>query len=225
MDLRKIEQRAATARLAALYIKSVRVAALYTSGPVVGSITWSMPVAPSETQQALPGVSVESITRPADTALLLGTGSAAGIESAILSAAWSWGAWDVRRIEHAPLADPALWRDPRHGIRMDFGHNDYVINGSPLVIGERSDSAAQVAAQHGHVTWTIIPLSLSTPAMRARWTSKDRTLADDATRGPRIINPMPLYGRQEIGHGHEHIYQLGRANHGNRSKSSGARRA
>lgn len=226
INLSQIEAKAATARLAGHYAKSIEIAALYLSSQVAATITWSIPVAYSESDEAVPGVEQSRKVRPSDTCILIGTGSASEIEAQVLSAAWSLGAWNVRRIESAPLADPSQWADNRYGIVIRFGRGGYVIDGQSTISGDRAaEQVVQRAAHDGYVHWQFVPLALSTPIMRKQWGGKDRTLADDCTRGARRIAPQLLAGKQQIGQGHEHIYQLGQANHGNRSKSNAARRA
>lgn len=228
LTLHKIEDAARTARLASLYVKSVWIAALYTTGDVIATVTWSNPVDYAEPTKvaSLPGITQEVWSAPSDSTLSLGRGSASEIEAEILSAAWALGAWDVRRMEYAPLADPAEWSATRHGVGRNFGVGGYVIMGQPLAMGESSTEAAQRAARDGYVLWQFVPLALCSPIMQARWRDKDRTLdAATCTRGARHIAPWSLYGKQEIGHAHDHIYELGRGNHGNRSKRDKSRRA
>lgn len=226
LALNKIETAATSARLAGHYVRSVWIAALYKPAHVVATVVWSMPVTWSEPVTDQPGVTKTYTARPSDTTLLLGTASAPAVEAEILSAAWALGAWDVRRNESAPLKNPDEWDKSQHGLAGHFGFGSYAIDGQPISSGDCADLwMIQQAAREGHVHWHFVPLALSSPEMRRRWSTKDRTLADGAcTRGARVITPHPLAGKQAHGHGHEHIYQLGRAPHGNRSKSSNDRR-
>lgn len=225
LTLSKIESHATSARLAGLYVKSINVAALYAPGQIVATIVWSLPIAYSEPSEPLKGVAQTGISRPSDTCLVVGVGAADEIEAQLLSAAWSLGAWDIRRIESAPLADPAEWAQPRHGIASIFGAGGYVIAGQPTTMGASAPGAAQQAAITGWVHWHFIPLALASHSMRERWAGKDQTLPDaSCSRGARVIEPRPLAGRQVPGFGHEHIYRLGRNAHSNRGQAKKDRR-
>lgn len=226
LALNKIETAAATARLAGHYVRSVWIAALYTRAHVIASLHWSMPDHWSEPSKDQLGIEKTYIGVPSDTTILIGEGSAVEIEAEILSAAWALGAWDVRRCESAPLRDPAEWDQTRHGVAANFGFGGYIIAGTPTQQGDCADLwMIQQAAKEGYVLWHYVPLALGKPEMQRRWAKKDRTLVDETcTRGARAITPQPLAGRQAPGFGHEQIYQLGRAPHGNRSKSSNERR-
>jgi len=225
LALDRIEAAATSARLAGHHVKSVWIAALYTPAHVVATVVWTMPAVESDPTEPLKGVTQTVIARPSDTTMLIGTGAAAAIEAQILGAAWALGAWDVRRTERAPLSNPDEWAMPRHGLGASFGMPGYVIAGTATNSGEHAEhEAIQRAAREGYVVWHFVPLALGAPSMRSKWAGKDKSLADDCTRGARSITPGPLAGQQQPGHGHEHIYQLGRAPHGNRSKSAASDR-
>lgn len=226
ITLSRIETAAAAARIAGLYVKSIRLAALYTPAPVVAVIVWSMPMMADAA--SLQGGTETALVRPSNTCVALGTGAAANIEPQVLSAAWTLGAWDVRRIESAPITDPAQWHEARHGLVSGFGvgGHEVKIRGYPLTDGQGAEAAvAQAAARSGHVSWSFVPLALAHPVTRARWADKDSTIANDCTRGARGIRAQPLAGRQVPGTGHEHIYRLGRGPHGNRNKAAKERRS
>ena len=181
----------------------------------------------------MPGVSASVYTNPADTCVALPQPERlAYLEIEALECAWQLGAWDVRRMEHAPLANPDAWREPRYGVANDFGINPYTITvcgSDPTVLthGDHADDKLiKTAARHGWITWVFVPLALATPIMQQRWRDKDRTLSDAqaCTRTPRRITGVGLHGPCEVGTAYDHIYELGRANHGNRSKKSRERR-
>jgi hypothetical protein len=227
-------QKAAQApALAGIYIKSVCICAVrdLTCDPVL-TITWSMPDRGAVVDSAalsLPGVSASFTTRPSDTAMLLPRGlvSPAEIEDAVIGAAWSLGAWDLCRIESAPLADGSDWREARYGIKSSFGHSDYVVNGQSLVVGDGApQSDCEIAARDGYITWRFVPLALATLVARRRWADKDKTLLADCTRSGAPGGYRGQWMHPTVpGTASEQQYQLGRSNHGNRSKKSADRRA
>lgn len=227
-------QKAAQApALAGIYIHSVRICAVrdWTHEPIL-TILWSMPdhsAAIDAPAMSLPGVSAIIISRPSDTAIELqrALASPAEMEDAVIQAAWTLGAWDMCRLETAPLARGRSWSDPGCGIGTSFGHSDYVIAGQSLIVGDSAhERVCEIAAADGYITWRFVPLCLATPIARRRWGSKDSTLQPDCTR---IGEPGPHRGKwwhpTEPLTGNEHQYQLGRGNHGNRSKAGKERRA
>lgn len=221
LHLDKIEAAARTARLASLWVRSIWVAALYDPEDVVATICWSAPCATSDPAVGPDGVSRTDWRRPPDASILIGRGRAADVEAQVLACAWALGAWDVRRTEYAPLDRPAEWQEPRYGLAQRFGVGGYAVDGAPLVAGDRSPEAARRAASDGHVGWHFVPLALASPWMQQRWSGKDRTLdPQTCTRGARAITPRVLVGPPG---GHDHLYLLGRGNHGNRSRAQGRR--
>lgn len=221
-----ILQKAAQApALAGIYIKSVCICTVRDtlSDPVL-TITWSMPdhsAAVDSAALSLPGVSASIISRPSDTAIMLPRGLAnpAEIEDAVMGAAWSLGAWDLCRIESAPLAHGSDWTEMRYGITSSFGHSPVVIAGQSLIVGHSApDRDCEIAARDGYITWRFVPLALATPTARRRWAGKDKTLLADCTR---LGEPGGYRGKwmhpTEPRTANEHQYQLGRSNHGNRS--------
>lgn len=224
-----LKQAASAPALAGVFVKSVRVASTYR-GDAIATITWSWPEhGEASRPSGMPGVSMTVAARPSDTtlALVLPGPTVHEAEHEVLAAAWGLGAWDVRRIEHSPLADPAQWREARYGLASDFGINLVTIAGQPIQAGDRAPTAdVRAAASDGWVSWSFVPLALSSRTMRERWGAKDKTLDMDCSRTI-LIPPMRLaeWHQPEPGYAHEHIYQLGRSNHGNRSKASRERRA
>jgi hypothetical protein len=227
-------QNAATApALAGIYVKNVAISiARPVEHDAVLTIVWSMPdnsAAIQSPDMSMPGVQASVVSRPADTVMRLdrALASPAEIEDAVIACAWTVGAWDLARLESGPLPAGADWREPRYGLATSLGHNAYVINGRPLAAGYSAPvEACEVAAHTGLVTWRFVPLALATPTARQRWAPKDSTLLDDCTRdgephgyrGKWMHPTLPATGA-------EHQYQLGRGNHGNRSKASRERRA
>lgn len=216
MIITALKQAAISPALAGVFVRSVRLAATYDHRhPLIMTITWSWPEL-GEIERPGPAGVVETIrSRPADTLIQIERTrpTVRGIEASFLEDAWLLGAWDVRRTEHAPLADPERWREMRYGLAVDFGHNNISISGSPLQIGDRApESTLRHAAVEGWVTWTMIPQSLTTPTMRRLWIGKDRTLNSDGRRS----TPIPVFhcaewAHPQPGYAHDHIYQLGRA--------------
>ena len=216
--------------LAGIYIKSVCIAATYRhSSDAVLTITWSMPDWSAAIEgTALPGTTADILSRPSDTAIALDRQAATvpELEEMLLSLAWQTGAWDFVRTEQPPLADPTDWRASRHGVANNFGINDYVIAGQPMVTGDAAPESARIAASTGYVIWRFVPLAFATPTARSRWGLKDKTLQPGCTRvGVTGSYRAPWHHHATPGYGNEHQYQLGRANHGNRSKSSIERNA
>jgi len=215
--------------MAGVFVKSVRIAVTYSCDAIL-TVTWSWPEhGERERPSTIPGVAALVASRPSDqtVALVLPGPTVHEVERSVLVSAWELGAWDVRRIEHAPLADPTQWAESRHGLAVDFGANHVAIAGQALQAGDRAEDAViQAAASDGWVSWSFVPLSLATRLMRERWGGKDKTLQADCSR---VIPLPPLrlgeWRQPEPGRAHEHIYQLGRSNHGNRSKAAKERRA
>ena len=226
-----LQKAAQSPALAGIYVKSVSICAVRNidSNPVM-TITWSMPdhsAAVDAASLSSFGVSASMVTRPSDTVVLLPRGltNPAEVEDAVMGAAWLLGAWDLIRIESAPLAHGADWRESRYGITSRFGRLDHAIAGQPLTAGTgAADIDCEIAARDGCITWRFVPLALATPTARQQWVGKDKTLAADCTRpgvpGWRLGQWMHP---ADPGTAHEHQYRLGRANHGNRSKKSAER--
>lgn len=215
---------------AGIYIKSISVSATYSAAyPPVMTIVWSMPDTEIHHDGlSMPGVDASVRSRPSDTTILLYRElmSPAEMEDGILSAAWELGAWDLVRSEHAPRAPGDNWREARYGICSSFGRNDYIIAGQALSQGESAPEAAMAeAAKDGFVTWRFIPLSLAHPVTKKQWGPKDKTLSDGLTRAGNIGDYRESWKRpREPLTAADHIYQLGRGAHGNRSKKSKERR-
>lgn len=228
--LSTLEAQAQAMRLARYPIKVIHIAALYRAAPPVLTITWGMPDVWLEQPGAQKGVAASSVTRPADTCILLPDYERLhSFEADMLATAWQLGAWDVARIEKSPLANPWEAMESRHGLVADFGINPYLIMGQPLITGAAApEDQIREASEQGWIVWRFVPLALSAGLTRKAWCTKDRTLADpdSCRRVARTIDPQRLYGPiTEPGTAHEHIYQFGRGNHGNRSKKSQERRA
>lgn len=226
-----IEERASGPRLAGIPIKTIWVASLYRAAPIVLTITWGMPETPAGVEMdAPPGIEASVVSRPADTCILLPPRERiCTIEAEILAAAWQLGAWDVRRCEQAPLANPSEYGASRHGIVSAFGGERMAIMGNPLQVGDAAPGEQLVeAAKSGYLLWQFVPLALGNCLLRSRWGDKDKTLRADGScrRDQKAIDQYRLFGPlRDPGTAHDHIYQMGRANHGNRAKQSGERRA
>lgn len=231
MSLRTLlEAQAQAMRLAGYPIKSIRLASLYRPAPTVLTITWGMPDVWLDQPGAPAGVRASSVTRPADTCILLPAPERLhSLEADVLAAAWQLGAWDVARLERARLANPDEYLQSRYGLSEDFGINAYTILGQPITTGDTApDAQIREAAKQGWLIWRFVPLALSASLTRKTWGVKDRTLTDleSCRRTPRVIEPYRLFGPvTDPGTAHDHIYTLGRGNHGNRSKKSSERRA
>lgn len=230
MSLRTLlEAQAQAMRLAGYPIKSIMLASLYRPAPTFLTITWGMPEIWLDATEAPNGVRASSVTRPADTCIALPAPSRLhNLEAEVLAAAWELGAWDAVRLEKSPLSNPGDHLASGHGLAAAFGVNSHVIMGQPITTGDVAEEAQiKEAAENGWLIWRFIPLALSAPTTKKIWGQKDRTLndADACRRTPRVINPQQLYGPiTEPGTAHEHIYQFGRGNHGNRSKKNEGRR-
>lgn len=216
--------------IAGIYIKSVSVSATYSTAhaPVL-TVVWSMPDHGFVSEAvSLPGVEATVYSRPSDTTIVLYRDGLApsDIEDIVLEAAWQFGAWDVVRSERAPMQSPDDWRMSRYGITSSFGRDTMAVLGQPLTQGDGvPDVAMEEAARDGFVTWRFIPLSLATPTARSRWGDRDKTLNATCQRdGVPPISRGSWTRPREPQTAHDHIYQLGRAPHGNRSKSSRERR-
>lgn len=141
-------------------------------------------------------------------------------ECDVLEAAWLLGAWDAVRTERMAIPATKNAHEPRWGIESAFRGCPYSINGDSLSIGDDGgqDDLIAMAAASGWIAWAFKP---------TKWSSRvgsnnDKTLLSDGSRQPRdtLITPAPLTGRA-----HQHIYRLGRAPHGNRSKNRRSRNA
>lgn len=217
--------------LAGIHIKSVSICAVCCwRHDAVLTITWSMPDSGSSIQvPSLPEVTATALSRPSDTAILLARNltTPAEIEDAVMSAAWSLGAWDLCRIESPPLPAGTDWHEARYGVAVGFGRNPYTIMGRSMIAGDYAeDEVCATAARDGYITWRFVPLALSTLIARQRWGAKDTTLQADCARSG---EPSHYRGRwwhpQTPGQANEHQYQLGRGNHGNRSNAGKERKA
>lgn len=217
------------AELSGISISSVSIAATYNDKHnAVLKITWTFPANASLDSEPLPGVNQSVYSRPADSVLCINRAGMApsDIEDAILQTAWRFGAWDVRRTEKAPMLDPSQNMEPRYGLSNDFGANTYIIHDHPTAIGQGADSSALTdAATDGYVVWSFIPLHFASKLAKDRWGNKDKTLNPNLTREAELKIGRGAWVRpREPLTAHEHIYQLGRGNHGNRSKSNRHRR-
>lgn len=229
--LASLHRAAIAPALAGIYIKSVTVAA--TRDPhhdVWITITWSMPEVDIDfPTQGLPCVTATQTSRPSEIAARLPREMRAPseIEDEILNVAWRLGAWDVVRCETAPLATGGDWREARHGISMNFGCNPYIIAGQAILTGEPApDELCARAARDGYVHWRFKPLALAAPAMRRLWHQKDRTLDAACRRDGDPRDYRAAWRNPDEPHtAAEHVYQLGRSNHGNRGKTTKDRRA
>lgn len=217
------------AALSGINISSVSLAATYSDQyAAILKITYTFPAGAAVDSEPMLGVNQSAYSRPADTITnIIRVGMApSDIEDAVLTTAWRLGAWDVRRIEKAPLADPSKMMEPRYGLSSDFGINPYIINDQPMAIGLGADiDTIREAAIDGYVTWHFVPLHFASQIAHKRWGGKDKTLNLNLTREgePKIGRQTWARPREPLT-AHEHIYQLGRHNHGNRSKKNLARR-
>lgn len=224
-----IRRAARPAAFAGIHIKSVSISATYDdSHKAVITITWTFPAGVSVDSQPLPGVTQEIYSRPSDAVIPMARKGMApsDIEEDVLFAAWKLGAWDLRRIEKAPLADLAKRKEMGCGITHSFGDDTYSVNGQVFSSGYKADEASMLeAAMDGYITWSFVPLCMASEIARARWGDKDKTLKSDLTRDgePQISRGKWERPREPLT-ACEHIYQLGRGNHGNRSKQNRSRR-
>jgi hypothetical protein len=210
-------------------LSSAAVAMAYTDWRAILRVRWTLNMAE---RRNLGGVEAANLGRTEDMVVLLDRCT----EAEILDAAWLLGAWDVLRTEHPPIPktqaearsagfiypipDNMLGdRDaPAWGLTASFCGCPYMVNGEPLAQGECPLDLLDIAAAGGWIDWAFRPTAWS---VRIR-SNNDRTLNPDGTRNPRElpIMPAPLADRP-----HQHIYRLGRAPHGNRSKRQRERKA
>jgi hypothetical protein len=134
------------------------------------------------------------------------------LETEVLHAAWSLGAWDVSRLEKAPIPAAASAFEIGRGIASDFGVNQYVIDGSPSSIGDQvSKETIETAARKGYVTWRFTPVALCNPDRINEALKKDISLSYGAIRKDAPgKNRAPWHYPKAENTGHEHIYELGR---------------
>lgn len=217
--LAALQKAAQAPRIAGIHIRAVEIAAVrdWLHDPVM-RITWTMPDASSVIEspaQSLPGVQASTLSRPSDTCMLLARDLASPdeLELATLDAAWSLGAWDLSRVEHAPLPTDANWHEPRYGLMVDFGRNPYTICGQRLATGESAnDDVCEIAAVNGWVTWTFSPAALAAPSTRAKYVLQDATLLPNGARPGSPKTPQQRWQHPDEPHiGHQHIYELGRS--------------
>ena len=199
--------------LTGIYIKSVRIAA--THNPKLDQvlcITWSMPLL-CHPVDSITGVKTSVIARPEDTYIYLPTGYLVDdLEDIIINAAWTLGAWDMCRMESPPINSDNFIIT---GIANDFGQPAYSFG--EINIKEKIN---------GRVSWLFIPLYLASPELKNKFASKDNTLNKNLMRDGLCGRFRAAWMQpKKFGFGNEHIYQLGRQNHGNRSKNNTDRRA
>jgi len=210
--------------LTGIYIKSISIAATHNPDlDCLLCITWSMPIADNPVD-GLPGIKTTVIARPDDTYIHLPNGLYADqLEDIIIRSAWTLGAWDMCRLESPPIGSSDL---VSNGVAHDFGQPSYTFGGYGIqrhVI--HATHTMQYAAKNGRVSWRFIPLSLTSPEFISRWADKDKTLNNASCRdGYPSSYRAPWQLPNTPGFGNEHIYQLGRSNHGNRLKNSSERR-
>lgn len=210
--------------LTGIYIKSVSIAATHNPDlDCLLCITWSMPLV-EHPVDAMPGIKTTVIARPEDTYIYLPSGLYADqLEDIIIQSAWTLGAWDICRLESPPTAQSDF---SSNGIAHDFGQPSYTFGGAGVKNHAIHPTATMhYAAKNGRVSWRFIPLSLTSPEFKSRWKDKDKTLNSESCRDGypgsyRAPWQLPI----TLGFGNEHIYQLGRSNHGNRSKKSNERK-
>lgn len=138
------------------------------------------------------------------------------LDAQFLGVAWELGAWDVSRIEHLPLSPDA--DAVMHGL-MPHVADPYVISGLPPSPSVQIDINGWIAAckRHGWITWFCKPMYGAPEIRRAAWLGKDKTLRPDGSRPPRKWRAWePVW----IGTNHQTIIRLGKANHGNRTRTS-----
>ena len=203
-------------KMGGIYVKSITVSALYKHMQYAWvTITWSMPdVSIDAPEHSKKGVKATIISRPADTVIKIPVNSAtpAEIDEALLQLAWELGAWDMCRLERAPLTKDQNWHEPRYGLLSAFGRDATNIAGTPLQQGaSAADWVLEHAAKNGYVAWRFIPLALATPFMRKRWGGVDATLQADCMRaGETKMRPAQFYRPSAPNTVHEQQYQLGR---------------
>lgn len=224
-----IRRAARPAALAGIYIKNVSISATYNDQhKAVITLVWTFPVNASLDSEPLPGIAQSIYSRPSDTVISMDRKGMApsDIESDVLSAAWTLGAWDVRRLEKAPLEDPSKRKQMGCGITHSFGDDTYMVNRQIFSSGYKADEKTIFeAAKDGYITWSFVPLCLANEIAKAKFGEKDKTLKPDLTRdGEPQIKPGEWARPREPLTACEHIYQLGRSNHGNRSKQNKQRR-
>lgn len=210
--------------LTGIYIKSVRIAATHNPDlDCLLCITWSMPFA-KHPMDGLPGIKTTVMARPDDTYICLPNGLYADqLEDIIIQSAWTLGAWDMCRLESPPTKTSDF---APNGIANDFGQPDHSFGGSGIQKhAMQSTATMHYAAENGRVSWRFIPLSLTSPEFRSRWVDKDKTLNSTSCREGSPSSYRAAWRLPSMpGFGNEHTYQLGRSNHGNRSKKSSERR-
>lgn len=168
---------------------------------------------------AADGISLRACERADDWRIAFPAAPPEDLDADFLSAAWSLGAWDVSRIEHAHLQPGVDPMEPQFGIAHHV-HQPYRVS----VDGKSSDPMpcpvdaykwARQAARKGWLVWLCKPI-LHGPSIRAGWIAKDRTLRPDGGRDPRPDPWRPW--RPVVRHAdYQAIIRLGRAAHGNRS--------
>lgn len=219
--------------MAGIYIKAVQVAAVHdwAHDPIM-VITWSMPDSSAYIDRddlAGQGMQATSISRPADTSISISRHLASPdeLESAVLQTAWELGAWDVSRLEHARLPVGAAWHEPRYGLMSDFGHSPYLICGQPMAVGDvADDDTCELAAASGWVTWTFVPMCLTTPQTQKKHMGKDKTLTTSGKRtGIMPMMQMMWWHPIDPHTAHQHIYEMGKTTPANVPAMPRARRA
>ena len=199
--------------LAGIYVNSVSVSSTYDfENDVIMKISWTMPSLEHNLQSGLKGVAKTVMSTPADSTILIEHYDGyKNLEDQLMQSAWELGAWDISRLEKAPLPDAAEILSPSYGIAQSFGINPYTIDGSPMQLGENTDlETIENAANHGYITWRFVPMATAKPERIRIALTKDKTIKTNGTRDGLVGTARAKFWHpKNVGTGHEHIYQLG----------------
>lgn len=163
-------------------LKTLRLSVVEVGRPISLTLSWWIECF-ADPAANIEGVKVSGFTKPADTHILITSRtlldniqSIADIEAWIAATAWCLGAGYIYRW----WRDPSN-RDPGH----DFGGNQYVIDGEPLVKGTapRSDMI-ESAKKYGYWSWecNVSYGGRQANPYFARWREKDPSLLSDGSR-------------------------------------------
>jgi hypothetical protein len=160
------------------------------------------------------GVDIDARVTVRDVRIVEPAAYVADLDAEYLTLAWRLGAWDVSRMEHAPL--PPSADKVAHGLSSHVA-DPYAMTGIPENPAAELDAEAWInaCARHGWMTWSCKPMHLAPEVRRIGWLGKDRTLDPDGQRASRVWH---AWEPVSIGADHQTVIRLGRAAHGNRSK-------
>lgn len=173
-------------------LKTIRISTVEAGQPfslILG--WWIRSFRDPDADKKLPGVKVSGWVKPADTHILIRSkndldkvASLLDVETWIATTAWRLGGGYLHRWWREPI-DYARRNDPAMGVTNDFGVNDYIIDGEPLVKGDPMRQAmVDQASRQGYWSWEA-NVTYGTERDNlyfSRWRENDASLQSDGSR-------------------------------------------